>query len=281
MAINMFGKNNITIIKPKPKWHLINLKELWFYRELFVIFAWRDIKVRYKQTALGIAWAIFQPLTQTFVFTVFFGKLAKIPSGKLPYSLFVLIGLVFWGYFSGILSRASSSMVDNESIVKKIYFPRLILPLSNIVTNLIDFIISFTMLGIFAVYLGFIPNTLALLLIPLGLIIATLGASGLGLFLSAINIKYRDVRYILPFFIQMMLFLSPIIYPSSIVRPSNRLVLALNPMTGVIEAIRTTFEGGTAVNWEILGISAVSSLALFIFGLYFFKATERFFADIL
>lgn len=276
----MLKERKITVIKPKPKWALLDFSEVWRYRELFLIFAWRDIKVRYKQTILGAGWAIFQPLFSMFIFTIFFGNFAKISSGDLPYSLFVLTGLVFWIFFSGILSRASNSLIENEGIVKKVYFPRVILPLSTIGANFIDFAMSFAMLLIVTFYFHFVPNIFALIIVPLGLIISALGASGLGLLLAAFNVKYRDVRYILPFFIQMMIFLTPVIYPTSIMRPSFRYIIALNPMTGVIEAIRTVFAGSTVVNWTTLGISGVASIILFIIGLYYFKITERFFADI-
>ena len=270
----------ITIIKPKPKWMLLDIAELWRYRELFYIFVWRDIKVRYKQTLLGASWAIFQPLSSMFIFTIFFGNFAKIPSGTLPYSLFVLTGLVFWTFFSGILSAASNSMISNEDIVKKVYFPREILPTSTVGTNFLDFMISFSILLLVSFYFHFFPNILVFVIVPLGILITALGSLGLGLLLSAFNVKYRDVRYVLPFFIQMMIFLTPIIYPSSIMRPSFRYIIALNPMTGVIEAVRTVFSGSNIINWQILGISAASSLALFVIGLYYFRATERFFADI-
>jgi len=268
------------IIKAKPSWMLFDFKEVWRYRELFYIFAWRDIKVRYKQTILGAGWAVLQPVFSTFIFTVFFGDLVKIPSVTLPYPLFVLIGLIFWGFFSGILSHASSSLLENESIVKKIYFPREILPLSTVGANLVDFAISFTLLILVALYFHSLPNPLLFLIVPLGLIIGIFGAGGIGLLLSAFNIKYRDVRYILPFFIQMMVFMTPVIYPTTIMRPSFRFLIALNPMTGVIEAARVVFAGGSNINWSILGISAVSSLILFIVGLLYFKSTERFFADL-
>lgn len=274
------NKNFVVIIKPKPKFFLMDLSEVWRYRELFIVFAWRDIKVRYKQTLLGAAWAVFQPLTSMFIFTIFFGNFAKIPSGDLPYPLFVLTGLIFWNYFSGILSRASGSLIENEAIVKKVYFPREILPLSTMGANLVDFGISLVLLLIVSLYFHFVPNLLVLLVIPLGLIIGTLGAGGLGFLLSAFNVKYRDVRYILPFFIQMMIFLTPVIYPTSIMRPSFRYLIALNPMTGVIDAARVTLSGSGNLNWPILGISAGASLILFVIGLYYFKSTERSFADL-
>lgn len=269
-----------TIIRPKPKWALLDFSELWKYKELFFVFAWRDIKVRYKQTMLGALWAVFQPLTSMVIFTLFFGNFAKIPSGELPYSVFVLTGLVLWNYFSGILGRASGSLIENESIVKKVYFPREILPLSTIGANLVDFVISFVLLMVMIVYTGLIPNISLVYLLPLGLIIMTLGASGLGFLFSAFNIKYRDVRYILPFFIQMMIFLTPVIYPTSIMRPSLRYLIAINPVVGVIETIRTVISGGSVSNWQLILISMVSSIIIFFVGLYYFKLTERFFADL-
>jgi lipopolysaccharide transport system permease protein len=271
----------VTIIKPKPRWALLDFSEIWAYRELFMIFAWRDIKVRYKQTILGAGWAILQPVFSTFIFTVFFGNFAKIPSGELPYPLFVLIGLTFWNYFSGILSRASNSLIENEGIVKKVYFPREILPLSTVGANLLDFGISLILLLIVSLYYKFIPNYMFLFVIPLGLLIGTLGSGGLGLLLAAFNVKYRDVRYALPFFIQMMIFLTPVIYPTSIMRPSFRYLIALNPMTGVIDATRVVFSGGSNLNWDILAISAGASVLFFVIGLYYFRATEKFFADII
>lgn len=268
------------IIRPKSRWKLLDLSEVWRYRELFWIFAWRDIKVRYKQTILGAGWAVLQPLFSMFIFTVFFGNFAKISSGELPYPLFVLIGLVFWNYFSGILSRASGSLIENEVIVKKVYFPREILPLSTVGANLVDFGISLVLLLIVSVYFHFIPNVLILFIIPLGLIMGTLGAGGLGLLLSAFNVKYRDVRYALPFFIQMMIFLTPVIYPMNIMRSSFRYLIALNPMTGVIDAARVAFSNGSNLDWVTLSISVGASVLFFVIGLYYFKATERFFADL-
>ena len=269
------------IIRPIRTNIFLNINELWRYRELFYIFAWRDIKVRYKQTILGIAWALLQPITSMFIFTIFFGKLAKIPSDGLPYSLFVLVGLVFWGFFSGTLTHASNSLVENEGIIKKTYFPRLILPLSAIATGLVDFGISFILLLSIAFYFGHVPSLLSLVIIPLGLVISSLGAAGLGLFLAAFNVKYRDVRYILPFFIQTLIFLTPVIYPLSIVGLSNRLVIAINPIAGVIESARKVISGSTIIDYQVLAISAVSSILLFIIGLYYFRSTERFFADII
>lgn len=272
-------RSKVTVIKPKQKWQLFDFQELWFYRELFWIFTWRDIKVRYKQTLLGIIWVVFQPLVTTGIFTIFFGKLAKIPSGNLPYELFVFIGLVFWSFFSGALSHASSSMVENANLLKKVYFPREILPLSSIVTSFVDFGINLTLLFIFVIIYRYFPSPLILIVLPLAIIITALTASGVGFFFASVNVKYRDVRYILPFFIQILLFLTPVIYPSSVVNESFRFLFALNPMTGVIDSIRQVLSGSSEVNLPMLVISIFSSVSVFILGLIYFRATERFFAD--
>lgn len=268
-------------IKPIKTNVFLNLNELWRYRELFYIFAWRDIKIRYKQTILGIGWALLQPIASMFIFTVFFGKIAKISSDGLPYSLFVLVGLIFWGFFSNTLTHAANSLIENEGIIKKIYFPRLILPLSAITTSLVDFGISLVLLLLVAFYFGYVPSLWALVIIPLGIAIASLGAAGLGLFLAAFNVKYRDVRYILPFFIQLLIFLTPVIYPLSIVGHLNRLAIAINPISGVIESARKVIGGSISIDYQILAISLVSSILLFTAGLSYFRATEKFFADII
>lgn len=275
-----YMKDYEIVIKPKKSLLLIDLIEMWRYRDLLFIFAWRDIKVRYKQTMLGVGWAILQPIVTMVVFTIFFGNLAKIPSGKMPYSLFVLCGLVFWSFFSNALSHASNSMVDNESIVKKVYFPKLILPLSAIVTSSIDLAINFLILMIFATVLGFVPSLWILIVVPLALILASITIAGMSLFLASFNVKYRDVRYILPFFIQILMFLTPVIYSLNIVAPRNRFLMALNPMTSVVESVRWVFSGGNFIDPRLIVISVLSSLIIFVFGLWYFRRTEDFFADI-
>lgn len=268
-------------IKPKSSLFAIDFKELWSYKELFYIFAWRDIKVRYKQTYLGVAWAVFQPLASMIIFTVFFGNYAKIPSGNLPYPLFVLIGLVFWTYFSTTLTHASNVLIENENIIKKVYIPKIILPLASSVTAGVDFFINLGMLFIVALFYGKLPPLITLLLIPYCFLLTAVSATGLGLFLSAVNVKYRDVRYILPFFIQILIFLTPVIYPSAILDPSHRLIYALNPMVGVIENMRAIFSSNIEINFLILAISSVSAVVCFAVGLIYFNRTEKFFADII
>jgi len=272
--------SHVMIIEPRSAWSWENIKDLWRYRELFYIFAWRDLKVRFKQTMFGALWAIFQPFFSMFVFTVFFGNIARISSGELPYSLFVLIGLVFWSFFSSVLTNASSAMLENENIIKKVYFPRMILPISKLVSGLVDFGIAFVMMLAVVVYLGKIPHINIVWLVPFGLVISSIGAIGVGLFLAAFNVKYRDVRYVLPFFLQMLVFFTPVIYPSTIVRPAFSNLMALNPMTAVIESVRASVAGSGSVNWEAMMISTLSSLVLLGVGYWYFYSTERSFVDI-
>ena len=270
----------LTTIRPPQNAPLfIDFVELWSYRELFYIFVWRNIKVRYKQTFLGIAWVVFQPLVSMVVFTIFFGNLAKIPSGNLPYPLFVLCGLTYWTFFSGALSQASNSLIENSNIITKVYIPKIVLPLTAVITSLIDFFISLGLLLDALIYFKQTPSILALAIVPFGLIVTSISATGMGLFFSAINVKYRDVRYVLPFFIQIMVFLSPVIYGTNIISPTNKLIMALNPMTGVIESVRSVIGGSSAINLQLLLISTVSSIVIFLFGLSIFNKTEKYFAD--
>lgn len=272
---------HIVHIRPRSKWQLFDVKELWRFKELFYTFAWRNIKLRYKQTALGVTWVLFQPLISTVIFTIFFGNFAQIPSQGLPYPVFVLLGLVYWQFFSNSISQAASSFIENEALVKKIYFPREILPLSTVVTASIDFLIAFLMMICFFVYYQIMPTTMFILILPVVTLITVIASSGLGMLLSSINIKYRDVRYILPFFLQMLIFVTPVIYPLQIVRPSFQYILALNPMTGVIDTLRSTLISGEVANPQMLLISFISSIVLFVIGVLYFRATERFFADVL
>ncbi len=269
----------VTIIRPKKLFHLRDLKELWQYRELLYFFTWRDLKVRYKQTMIGVAWAIFQPLITMVVFTVFFGNLAKVPSDNIPYPIFVFTGLLFWQFFSTALSETSNCLVTNQAIITKVYFPRLILPLSSVLTKLVDFLIAAAILAIMMIFYGFVPQLSSIVVVPLVLIISFMASVGLGLILAAINVKYRDVRYALPFFIQMLLFITPVIYPASIAGKYSWL-LALNPMTGAIQSARASLLGTTPVNWALIGISFVACLILMFVGIYIFKKVERYFADI-
>ncbi len=267
------------VIKPKKIFHWSDLKELWHYRELLYFFSWRDLKVRYKQTAIGAGWAIFQPLITMVVFTVFFGTLAKIPSDGVPYPIFVYVGLLFWQFFSSALGDTSNALIANQSIITKVYFPRLILPVSAVITKLVDFFIASLILLGLMFYYGYTPHLGGLILLPLLLIIAFMAAVGTGLSLAAINVKYRDVRYALPFFIQILLFVTPVIYPASIAGEYSK-YLAINPMMGVIQNARATLLGTMPINWTLIGISALTSAILLLIGIYVFKKVERYFADI-
>lgn len=268
-----------TIIKPKKNLSWNDFREIWQYKELLYFFTWKDFKVRYKQTAIGVLWAIFQPFMTMVVFSIFFGKFAKMPSDGIPYPIFVYTGLLFWQFFSSALTQTSGSLITNSNIITKVYFPRLILPISGVITKFVDFFIASIILAGMMIYYGYVPNMVGLLILPVLLLITFMAAIGGGLFLASINVKYRDVRYVLPYFIQIMLFLTPVIYPTSMAGKYSW-ILALNPMTGVIKAARAALFGNAPINWELLGISFIAVFILLIIGIVFFKKTERYFADI-
>lgn len=270
----------VTTIRPKKLFSIKDITELWTYKELLYFFTWRDLKVRYKQTIVGVGWAIFQPLITMVVFTVFFNKLANIPSDNVPYPIFVYSGLLFWQFFSTSLNDTSNCLVANQAIITKVYFPRLILPISSILTKLVDFGVSAMILVLMMFYYGFAPKIESLIIIPIVLMISFMASFGLGLILASINVKYRDVRYVLPFFIQILLFITPVIYPASIAGKYSWL-LAINPMTGAIQSARAALLGTASINWVLIFISLVSCAALMIFGIYVFKKIERYFADII
>lgn len=279
-----FRKNSINmqiIIKSKKGLTGLNLKEVWQYRELFYFLSWRDVKVRYKQTVLGIAWAVIQPFIMMVVFTVVFGKLANMPSDNIPYAIFVYAGLLLWNIFSSSLNNASQSLVNSANIIQKVYLPRIIIPAASIIVALIDFLFAALVFGGIMFYYKFTPNFEGLILLPLLLLITITASLGLGSFLAALNVKYRDVRYVLPFFIQLLIYVTPVIYPISIIPKSYQWILALNPMTGVIESFKAGFLGTMPIDWVTLGISAVTSVIFLVFGLWYFFRTEKIFADII
>lgn len=269
------------IIRPPRSWFRLDWAELLHYKELLGVFIWRNIKVRYKQTAIGVVWAVLQPFLTMVVFSVFFGRLAKVPSDGVPYPVFVFAGLLFWNLFSSSLTNASNSMVESSGMIQKIYFPRLILPLSAILTPMIDFAISFgVLLGVMA-WFQYIPGWHGIVLLPIFMGMTIFSVLGLGLWLCSLNVKYRDVRHALPFFIQILLFLTPVIYPVSIIPQKLQWIAYLNPMTGVITAARASILGNNSVDWTLLAISFIVSIGLLLFGLWYFKKTEQFFADII
>lgn len=267
-------------IIPNSKFQFIDFSEIWNFRELFFIFSWRDIKVRYKQTFVGMGWVIFQPIVNTLIFTVFFGNFAKIPSQSLPYPLFVLLGLIYWGFFSTSLSHAANSFIENTAILGKVYFPREILPLSSIAVGLIDFAVSFLLFLIVAIFYRAHFSVAFILMILVGLIVTMIASSGLGLLLASVNVKYRDVRYILPYFMQMMIFITPVIYPLGIMRPAFQNILLLNPMAGIIDGLRVTLATGSLGDPKAVIFAFVSSCAFFLIGMAYFRKTQSFFADI-
>lgn len=260
----------------------IDWKELWGYRELFYYFVWRDIKVRYKQTAIGVAWAIFQPFIMMVVFTLFFNKVAGIDSGSaVPYAIFSYSGLLFWNYFAQALSRSSESLVGNQGMITKIYFPRIILPFSTTIVGLVDFFFALIIFIGLLFYFDITPSLLGIVLFLPMLLLSFIAASGLGMMLAALNVKYRDVRQALPFFIQTLLFLTPVIYPVSMVPERFQWLLFLNPMTGVITTMRASILHEDTIPTGLVMISVASALLLFTIGLMYFKRRERKIADII
>lgn len=266
------------VIRPPRKWVPVDIKELWVYRELISAFTLRDVKLRYKQTGLGIAWAVLQPLLTMVIFTVFFGGLANLPSDGVPYPLFVLAALLPWTLFAEGLTRSTTSMVTNANIMTKVYFPRLIMPLSSIISPLVDFGVSFIILIAMMVYYGFMP-TWNILFLPVFLLLALATALGVGLWLSALNVKYRDFQYTVPFMIQIWLFASPVAYAASLVPESMRIWYGLNPMAGVIEGFRWALLGTGAPSAMVL-VSVGMVIVLLISGMFYFRRMEQYYADI-
>jgi len=258
----------------------LNLVELWEYRELLYFLTWRDIKVRYKQTALGAAWAVIQPLGMMLVFTIFFGRLIGVPSDGLPYPIFAYTALLPWQLFSRALTDASTSLVVNEHLITKVYFPRLLVPVSAVLASLVDFAIAFVLLLGMMVFYGIVP-TGAVILLPLFILLALITALGIGFWLSALNAQYRDVRYALPFLTQFWLFATPVVYPASLVPEPWRLLYSLNPMTGVVEGFRWALLGKSGPpDAMMMAVSAITVLAIFVGGLYYFSRVEDTLADV-
>ncbi len=261
----------------------LGLTDVWTYRELLYFLAWRDVKVRYKQTLLGVLWVVLQPLVSMVIFTVLFGILLQVDSGDAPYPVFALAGLLPWNYFSQALTRSSTSVVNSANLVTKIYFPRLVIPLSGVFSSLVDFAIAFGALIVSMVVYGIAP-TPALLVLPALILLAMITALGFGLWLSALNVKYRDVNYLLPFLIQIWMYVTPVVYGSNLLPERYRFLLSLNPMTGVVEGFRWAVLGqavvGDYLSAPLIGLSVVISLVTLISGLIFFRDTERTFADI-
>ena len=270
---------SITVIEPKAGWVPVDFKEIWNYRELLYFLTKRDIKVRYKQTALGGLWAVIQPAFTMLVFTLFFGRLAKMPSDGLPYPIFVYAALLPWTYFANAVSASGNSLVGSANLITKVYFPRIVVPASAALAGLLDFFIALFVLGALMIYYQFVPGW-GILLFPFLVALTFLCAVGVGLWLSALNVQYRDIRYAIPFLIQVWLFVSPVIYPMSLVKGNYQWLLALNPMGGVIHAYRASLLGHQPIDWSLLALSALIIVALFLGGLYYFRRMEKVFADV-
>lgn len=267
-------------IKPKNKL-TIGINELWQYRELFYFFTWRDIKIKYKQTVLGFAWAVLQPFLMMIIFTVFFGKALNVPSDNIPYPVFVFSGLLLWNIFSSGISGAGNSMVSNANIINKIYFPRLIIPISAVLVSLFDFVMAFLVFIVMIIYYQVSINFILFIpLLFLSILITAISTFGIGSLLAALNIKYRDFRYIIPFMVQALLFLTPVIYPVSIVsKVWFKYILALNPMYSAIELFRHSIIQ-KSLDFNLIIISISSAVILLLTGVIYFRKTESYFADL-
>ena len=272
-------KNSDRIIIEAGKTERQYLRDLWSYHELFIFLAWRDILVRYKQTVFGVLWAIIRPFLTMVVFSVVFGKFAKMPSNGIPYPIIVYAAMLPWQFFANALQEASNSLITNQSLISKIYFPRIIIPISSVISSLVDFLIAFVILIGLMLYYGYYPMG-RMLFLPLFLIITSLAAIGPGLYIAALNVKYRDFRYIIPFFIQFGIYISPVAYLTSTVPERWRLLYALNPMVGVIDGFRWCILGGkNHLDFFIISFSIVIAVMMTVFGSIYFRRTERQFAD--
>jgi lipopolysaccharide transport system permease protein len=269
----------VTVIRPGKGWASLDLAALWEYRELLYFLVWRDIKVRYKQTALGASWAIIQPFGTMVVFSLFFGNLAGVPSDGVPYPIFSFAALVPWTFFAQGMTQSANSLVSSQELLRKVYFPRLVIPTAAVLAGLVDFAIAFIVLLGMMVYYGVVPTAHVVFIPPL-LLLALVTSLGVGLWFSALNVKYRDVAYVVPFVVQFWLFATPIAYPSSLLPEPWRVVYGLNPMVGVVEGFRWALVGTDTAPGPMLLVSVLAALAILVGGAFYFRWTERTFADI-
>jgi lipopolysaccharide transport system permease protein len=269
----------VTVIRPSSGWRALNLRELWAYRELLYFLVWRDIKVRYKQTALGASWAVIQPFFTMVVFSLFFGRLAGVPSDGLPYPIFSFAALVPWTFFASGLTLSANSLVGSQQLIKKVYFPRLAIPVATVLSGLVDFAIAFMVLLAMMWFYGIIPGVAILWTAPL-LLLALVTCLGVGFWLSALNVQYRDVRHAIPFLTQLWLFATPIAYPSSLLDEPWRTLYALNPMVGVVEGFRWALLGADTAPGPMILVSSAAAIAILAGGALYFRRLERTFADV-
>jgi len=273
------GPVPITVIEPSRGWVALQLNQLWRYRELLYFLVWRDVKVRYKQTALGIAWVVLQPLATTLIFTVIFGNLAKMPSDNLPYAVFALAGLVPWNYFSAAFSRGGSSLIGNASLISKVYFPRLIIPISAVLGGLVDVAVVLGLVFGLMLFYGIVPSSMIVTL-PFFLLLAVAAALAISLWLAALNVQYRDVGYLIPFLAQFWLYATPVVYPASLIPEPWRVLYSVNPMVGAVEGFRWALFGAGHAPWQCVAVSVVTITVLLVSGLFFFRRMEKIFADV-
>lgn len=273
------SKSPVIFIKSSPGWVALKLNELWDYRELLYFLIWRDVKVRYKQTVLGAGWAIIQPFFTMIVFSVFFGKLAKMPSDGIPYPIFSYAALVPWTFFTNGLNKAANSLVSNSGLIKKIYFPRLCIPIASVLSGVFDFILSFLVLIVMMFYYGLTP-TMNIFWLPLLLLLSLSASLGVSLWLSAMNVQFRDIRYIIPFILQFWMFATPIVYPSSLLPEPWRTIYGINPMVGVVEGFRWALLGTNTAPGPIIIVSSLVTFLLLVSGAFYFRRLEKTFADV-
>lgn len=267
-------------IEPTTGWVGLRFKELWRFRELIYFLTWRDIKVRYKQTLLGIAWAVIQPLMTMVVFSFFFGQLAQVPSDGIPYPLFTFAGLVPWTFFANALTQSSNSLVNNANLIQKVYFPRLIIPVSAVLAGIVDFLLAFLVLLGIMVYFGVFPS-LSLLTLPLFILLAFITSLGVGLWFTALSVQFRDVRYVVGFLVQFWFFITPVTYSSSMLEGQWRLLYGINPMVGVVEGFRWALLKSGESPDSLIYVSAGIALLIFIGGLFYFRRMEKTFSDVI
>ena len=267
------------VVEPTTGWSALNLRELWTYRDLLMILAGRDIRLRYKQTALGVTWVVLQPLLAALIFTVMFGRFARLPSDDHPYLLFAFSGLVVWNYFAAVLQRAGNSLITDQRLITKVYFPRLAIPLASTFSALVDMLVSLSVLAVLLVFYGVEP-TWRLVTLPFFIVLTAIAATGASLWLSALNVKYRDFVYALPFLLQVWMFASPVAYATSIVPENLRVWYSLNPAVAFIEGARWAVLGSSSITPVMVGVATAFSLAVFAGGAFFFRRVERGFADV-
>ena len=272
-------KRPVTIIEPSTGARMVDWQELIAYRDLFRFLIWREIKVRYAQSAIGIGWAIIQPVCSMVIFTIVFGKLANVGSDGVPYALFSFAALVPWTYFSNAINGGVASLVGETNMLRKIYFPRLLMPLSAVAAKLVDFSIAMVVLAILMLFYRQIPS-MAIIALPLLVGLMTLTAAGISTWLSALAVQYRDVKHAMTFLVQLAMYASPVVYPTTLIPEQYRLLYAINPMVGVIEGFRSALLGTQPMPWDLIGIGMISTLAILFTGLAFFRSKERIFADV-